>query len=106
GIRSERKTAFRTCFSRESVGLGALLSGRRPYSYQPRATPWVHRALVIRLQANGLLHNVPDGFGRPRSNQRSLCPNLLAKSFSTSSSAPRTAAPGLTLTSGRACTPI
>ena len=26
------------------------------------ATPWVHCPVVIRLQANGLLHNVLDGF--------------------------------------------
>src|ERR1035437_5273470 len=91
---------------RYPVRLGALLSGQRPDSYQPRATPWVHRTIVILLQADGLLHKVPDGFGRLSSNQPTLCLNHLVKSFSTSSSAPRTAAPGLTLLSGRACTPI
>ena len=35
-----------------------VLSGQRPGSYQPRATPWVHRATVILLQANGLPHKV------------------------------------------------
>ena len=42
--------------NQQSVGSRALLSGQRPGSYQPRATPWVHRAMVILPQANGLLH--------------------------------------------------
>ena len=38
-------------------GIGrAVLSGPRPDSYQPGATPWIHRPIVIMLQANGLLH--------------------------------------------------
>jgi hypothetical protein len=35
-----------------------LLSGQRPESYQPRATPWIHHAMGLLLQANGLLHKV------------------------------------------------
>ena len=37
--------------------LRPLLSGQRPASYQPRATPWVHRPVLL-LQANGLPHQV------------------------------------------------
>ena len=33
----------------------ALLSGQRPASYQPRATPWVHGPVLL-LQAKGLPH--------------------------------------------------
>ena len=35
----------------------ALLSGQRPASYQPRATPWVHGPVLL-LQAKGLPHKV------------------------------------------------
>ena len=35
----------------------SLLPGQRPASYQPRATPWVHRSVLL-LQANGLRHKV------------------------------------------------
>jgi len=45
------------------------LAGRRPGSYQPRATPWVHGAIDVLLQANGL----PHPFRRLHLNQRSLC---------------------------------
>jgi hypothetical protein len=45
--------------NQQSVGSRALLSGQRPGSYQPRATPWVHRAIVILSQAEGLVHTSP-----------------------------------------------
>jgi hypothetical protein len=38
-------------------GRAPLITGQRPASYQPRATPWVHRPVLL-LQANGLVHKV------------------------------------------------
>src|SRR5205809_2756520 len=62
-------------------------------SYQPRATPWVHRRKFT-LQAEGLLHIV------------AACHNLSVRLSSILSLAQKTVTLCLIPRSGRACTPI